>query len=65
VPYPEESSGKVTLIYHPKIAEDLDRYKDISNDYGYVINLDINDISIDQVKESMDSVLSRSALDLS
>ena len=56
-PYPKSVSENYHVIYHPEIEKDLDDYKKLSNSYGYGSNLDINDISIEKVKEKIGEVL--------
>jgi ADP-heptose:LPS heptosyltransferase len=59
-PYPEYLTDKYYPIYHPDIEKNLDDYKYISNQYGYGSNLDINQITLEQVKnkilENIDAV---------
>ncbi len=45
------------MIYHPEIEKDLDDYKKLSNRYGFGSNLDINDISFEQVITKINKVL--------
>ncbi len=52
-PYPGNLTDKYYPIYHPQIEKNLDDYKYLSNRYGYGSNLDINDITIEQVKNKI------------
>lgn len=56
-PYPKEVSENYHVIYHPEIEKDLDDYKKLSNIYGYVSRLDINEISVDMVIHKIQEVL--------
>ena len=56
-PYPQEVSENYHVIYHPEIEKDLNNYKKLSNSYGYGSKLDINEISIDSVKNKIKGVL--------
>ena len=56
-PYPKEISKNYHVIYHPFINKNLDEYKNKSNSYGYVSDLDINKISLEMVKVEIDAVL--------
>jgi len=56
-PYPKEVSENYYVIYHPKIEQDLDDYKKLSNKYGYGSDLDINEITLESVKEKIKEVL--------
>ncbi len=56
-PYPKEISKNYYVIYHPEIEKDLDDYKKLSNRYGFGSNLDINDISFEQVITKINKVL--------
>ncbi len=52
-PYPANLTDKYYPIYHPEIEKNLDDYKYLSNQYGYGSNLDINDITIEKVKNKI------------
>ena len=52
-PYPVNLTNKYYPIYHPEIEKNLEDYKYLSNKYGYGSNLDINDITIEQVKNKI------------
>ena len=55
VPYPNSlTSSKYKCIYHPTISSNENNYKKISNTYGYISNLNINEISINQVISEVD-----------
>ncbi|WP_331774334.1 glycosyltransferase family 9 protein [Sulfurospirillum sp. 1612] len=56
-PYPKEVSENYHVIYHPEIEKDLDDYKKLSNSYGFGSKLDINEISVESVKNKIDKVL--------
>lgn len=57
LPYPKEISEHYHVIYHPYIEENLDKYMVISNNQNYVNNLDINEITVDTVKNRIDKSL--------
>ncbi len=57
IPYPKEITPNYHMIYHPKIEKDLDDYKRLSNSYGFGSKLDINEISVESVKEKLDGLL--------
>ena len=52
-PYPTNLTEKYYPIYHPEIEKNLEDYKYLSNQYGYGSNLDINNITIEQVKNKI------------
>jgi len=56
-PYPKEVSSGYHPIYHPQIEKDLDDYKKLSNSYGYGSKLNINEISVEAVKNKLKEVL--------
>jgi len=56
-PYPKQLSQNYHVICHPFIEKDLIEYKKLSNNYGYENDLDINDISVENVKNKIDRVL--------
>lgn len=56
-PYPKDVSENYHLIYHPNIEKDLDDYKKLSNSYGFGSRLNINDISVESVKNKINEVL--------
>jgi ADP-heptose:LPS heptosyltransferase len=56
-PYPKEIWPYYYPIYHPEIEQDLDNYKQLSNSYGYGSRLNINDISVEKVKNRISEVL--------
>lgn len=59
IPYPYNFKDfKYKAICHPLISGDVLEYKTISNSYGYVSNLNINDISLEHVIFETDSILS-------
>ena len=55
-PYPKEVSKNYHVIYHPVIEKDLDDYKKLSNSYGFGSSLDINEISVDRVRNKLDEI---------
>ena len=55
-PYPEEISDNYHVVYHPQIKKDLDDYKTLSNSYGFDSDLDINEISVEQVISKINKV---------
>jgi len=59
IPYPKEIWHGYHPIYHPYIKKDLDSYKRLSNSYGYGSNLNINDISLEQVITKIINVLDK------
>lgn len=52
-PYPANLTDKYYPIYHPDIEKNLDNYEYISNQYSYDSNLDIDEITIEQVKNKI------------
>ncbi|ACM93569.1 heptosyltransferase family [Nautilia profundicola AmH] len=56
-PYPKEIWPYYYPIYHPEIEKDLDNYKKLSNSYGYGSKLNINNISVEKVKNRISEVL--------
>lgn len=59
LPYPKEICENHHVIYHPYIDKDLYNYKILSNSYGYVSDLYIDEISFTMVKDKIDSVLKK------
>jgi ADP-heptose:LPS heptosyltransferase len=49
IPYPREITENYFPIYHPEIEKNLEHYKKLSNVYGYRSQLDINEITPQQV----------------
>ncbi|XPV70032.1 MAG: glycosyltransferase family 9 protein [Halarcobacter sp.] len=56
-PYPKEVVANYHVIYHPEIEKDLGNYKKLINSYGYRSYLDINEISVETVKNKIEKVL--------
>lgn len=56
-PYPKDIAPNYHVIYHPIIEKDIENYKKLSNSYGYGSNLDINEISFENVKIKIDEIL--------
>lgn len=56
-PYPRELTQKYFVVYHPKIEENLEDYRRLSNTYGYRSSLNINEITFDMVKVKIDEAL--------
>lgn len=56
-PYPKDMAPNYHVIYHPVIEKDLDDYERLSNSYGYGSDLDINEISVETVKNKIEKVL--------
>lgn len=52
-PYPKNMAPNYRAIYHPAIANNLSDYQKLSNSYGFGSNLDINEISVEQVLEEV------------
>lgn len=48
-PYPKSVSNAYHAVFHPLIIQNIEKYEDISNTKGYVSNLDINEITSEQV----------------
>jgi len=59
-PYPKEILQGYYPIYHPEIEIDLDDYKKLSHSYGFGSQLNINEISIKQVKEKIGGIIGQS-----
>ncbi len=59
IPYPKEVIANYHVIYHPEIEKDLGNYKKLINSYGYGSYLDINEISVEAVKNKIEKVLNR------
>lgn len=53
-PYPKEVSRNYHGIYHPNIVKDLDDYKKLSNIFGFKSDLDINEISLEDVVKTIE-----------
>jgi ADP-heptose:LPS heptosyltransferase len=49
IPYPREITESYFPIYHPEIEKDLISYEELSNMYGYGSQLNINEITPQQV----------------
>jgi len=56
-PYPKDVSKNYHVICHPTIEKDLDGYKKLSNSYGFRSSLNINEISVEGVKDKINEVL--------
>jgi ADP-heptose:LPS heptosyltransferase len=56
-PYPKEITKNYHAIFHPQIANNLDDHKKLSNQYGFGSELNISDISVEQVIKSIDSLI--------
>ncbi len=57
IPYPREITESYFPIYHPEIEKDLINYEKLSNMYGYGSQLDINEITPQQViKRIIDNI---------
>jgi ADP-heptose:LPS heptosyltransferase len=56
-PYPKNMSESYHVIYHPEIEKDIEDYEKLSNKYGYGSSLNINEISVESVKNKVDRVL--------
>jgi ADP-heptose:LPS heptosyltransferase len=52
-PYPDEITRGYFGINHPEVDRDREAYKKVSNETGWSTRLDINEISSDQVIESI------------
>ncbi|MCB2193914.1 MAG: glycosyltransferase family 9 protein [Deltaproteobacteria bacterium] len=61
IPYPKQISDGVHVICHPEIQRDPLAYKQASNAYGYVNQLDINRITPERVIDEIDEVLRHQA----
>jgi ADP-heptose:LPS heptosyltransferase len=57
VPYPKNLIENYHVIYHPEIEKNLDDFKKLCNTYRFGSELNINNISIDSVKEKLDMAL--------
>jgi len=55
-PYPTKITSNYHVIYHPEIEKDLDDYKKLSNLYGLGSELNISDISVERVIETINAV---------
>lgn len=60
IPYPKEITIDYYPIYHPEIEKNLGNYKKLCNTYGYVSNLNINEISEKKVIDVLDKILADS-----
>ena len=56
-PYPKEVAPNYYPIYHPEIEKDLGNYEKLSNSYGYGSRLNINEISVANIVDTLNSVL--------
>jgi len=61
IPYPKEIWPYYYPIYHPEIEKDLDNYRKLSSTYSCGSRLNINEISVEKVKEKVIKVLKRSS----
>lgn len=57
IPYPRGISDKYYPVFHPFIAENPDKYKEISNSFAYKSTLNINEIYADEVIKTIDKIL--------
>ena len=57
VPYPKNLSENYHVIYHPEIEKKLDDFKKLCSKYQFGSELNINTISVDNVKEKLDMTL--------
>ncbi len=53
-PYPKIMSNQYYIIYPPKIEKELNSYNNLTENYNYGSNLDINDIEVESVIEKID-----------
>lgn len=58
IPYPSEIACGFYPIYHPEIKKNIDDYNKLANNYGFVSSLNINEITVEMVKNELDKVLS-------
>lgn len=56
-PYPKDMAPNYHVIYHPQIEKNIEDYKKLSNSYGFGSDLDINEISFENVKNKIKQVL--------
>lgn len=54
IPYPKEIRRKYYPVYHPFIANNITKYKELSNQFAYKSTLNINEISHEQVIKIID-----------
>ena len=58
-PYPQEMTDRYHAVYHPKISENFEKYKILSNkDKSYELP-DINEITVDMVKKEIDKTMKK------
>ena len=57
-PYPGEMAAKASFVYPPTITEHLDNPMKLYSEYGNGSSIDIETISISQVKQAIESLLS-------
>ncbi|MDA8836191.1 hypothetical protein N9N53_04315 [Candidatus Pelagibacter bacterium] len=60
IPYPKKISENHHTIYHPFIYKNFDNYTKLSNSYGFFSSLDINEITIESVKNKIDENFNKS-----
>jgi len=56
-PYPKEITSNYFAVYHSEIEKNLDDYKKLSNTYGFISKLNINEITFEMVKVKIDELL--------
>jgi len=56
-PYPKDIAPNYHAIYHPEIQKNLLNYRKLSNSYGFVSNLNINEISVEIVKNNIKEIV--------
>ena len=54
IPYPKSISDKYYPVFHPFIENNLQNYKQLSNQYKYKSDLDINEINVKNVINKID-----------
>tara|TARA_B100000787_G_scaffold147049_1_gene117872 strand:- start:3351 stop:4502 length:1152 start_codon:yes stop_codon:yes gene_type:complete len=50
IPYPKEVTDNHHVICHPKIEQDVNDYKRLSNSYRFDCNLDIQEVDVESLK---------------
>jgi ADP-heptose:LPS heptosyltransferase len=55
IPYPKDVAAHFDVVCHPAISENQEKYITLSNKRNYRSTLDINAISVSQVKEKIDT----------
>lgn len=56
-PYPAEIASHYHIVLHPVIEKNTEKYSELCTEYGYGSTLDINDITVERIRETIDTVM--------